>query len=864
MNEKAFKFSVIIITDEDENKTRQTFDSILQQNCFDEKIQIIFWGKMNSVCEKASVEYPENVIFLSSEPDDLLSQALEKAEGKYCLICKDGGYIKYKSTFKKVERLFRENKEQTDAVILKTYYDSGRGDVLNYKFENDGHIIDLIEHPEYIHTNLNSAFVYTKSLKRAISAVGERNGTMILAKVFAKKQKYVISEERCVLKSDSQGSVKNTESLLKSASEADKELWQLPYFRKMLIYELSRLADNSNLSKTDQNKLLCEIKTVLKSIDNSDIFSFDRIDFAKRLALLKVKNGELRAKKKLLSGKVSDSSIYADKENIGKSEDIPTVLYFVSAKNEKIIVEASCGSVCGLYKDVKSVATLNGNPISVTENKDAFRYISFLGENIIEHRMLKIVIDSAHINSESNLKLGLNCDGIDVYSDSFSFNPTCLLEGKYKHHYLYDDGFAFACNGNKIKISPCNEQNRQLMEEAFIGDIANSKLPDKNELISLRREYFSKKDSIAKPIWLISDRPSRAGDNGEVFFEYMMKNHSSEVDAYFVLSKESEDYERLSAMGKVVEPLSYEHKLLFLLAEKNISAQADIYVTNPFGKSRRAVHDLMKSDFIFLQHGVIKDDLSDWIWRYKKNIKGFVTSSPYEYKSIVEGKGYGYDSDIVWLTGLPRFDKLYDDNRKIITFMPTWRKYLVTSQDSMTGAREFDITFRESEFYKFYQTVVNNEKLLTAAEKTGHAIAFLPHPNMVESMQFFDFDKRVTVYDASKRYGEVFAQSSLLVTDYSSAVFDFVYLRKPVVYCQFDKERFFSGEHRYTKGYFDYERDGFGEVEYDADATVDRIIEYMQNGCLMKNKFISRADAFFAFNDKENCKRIYDKIKNME
>lgn len=63
-----------------------------------------------------------------------------------------------------------------------------------------------------------------------------------------------------------------------------------------------------------------------------------------------------------------------------------------------------------------------------------------------------------------------------------------------------------------------------------------------------------------------------------------------------------------------------------------------------------------------------------------------------------------------------------------------------------------------------------------------------------------------------------------------------------------------------TAGYFDYERDGFGEVEYDLDGTIDRIIEYMQNGCRLKEKYRQRIDHFFAFQDKNNCRRVYEKI----
>ena len=95
--------------------------------------------------------------------------------------------------------------------------------------------------------------------------------------------------------------------------------------------------------------------------------------------------------------------------------------------------------------------------------------------------------------------------------------------------------------------------------------------------------------------------------------------------------------------------------------------------------------------------------------------------------------------------------------------------------------------------------------------------------------------------------------------------FDFAYLRKPLIYCQFDADEFFSGSHTYSKNSlnFNYERDGFGEVEYDLESTVDRIIEYMEDGCRLKEQYRARIDQFFAFNDQENCRRVAEKLEEI-
>ena len=91
-----------------------------------------------------------------------------------------------------------------------------------------------------------------------------------------------------------------------------------------------------------------------------------------------------------------------------------------------------------------------------------------------------------------------------------------------------------------------------------------------------------------------------------------------------------------------------------------------------------------------------------------------------------------------------------------------------------------------------------------------------------------------------------------------SVAFDFAYLRKPVLYFQFDQPDFFGEQ--YGHGYYDYGKDGFGEVETELDAMAARMVEYIDNGCRMKPEYLKRVDGFFAFTDRNNCKRVYEAI----
>ena len=94
--------------------------------------------------------------------------------------------------------------------------------------------------------------------------------------------------------------------------------------------------------------------------------------------------------------------------------------------------------------------------------------------------------------------------------------------------------------------------------------------------------------------------------------------------------------------------------------------------------------------------------------------------------------------------------------------------------------------------------------------------------------------------------------------------FDFAFLRKPIVYSQFDKEQFFSGEHSYTKGYFSYEDNGFGPVCGDLDSTVDAMIKYIENDCKNSDEYISRIEDFYEYFDANSCKRVYEHIRKLD
>lgn len=428
--------------------------------------------------------------------------------------------------------------------------------------------------------------------------------------------------------------------------------------------------------------------------------------------------------------------------------------------------------------------------------------------------------------------------------------------------YYYADGWTVQQRGENLEIRQCSPAELSKHERDFKEELFRHKGIAGKKAVLIRSFARFLREHKKKPVWLISDRVNRADDNGEAFFKYVNREHAHEILSFFLISRESPDYKRLKEYGKVVPLYSYRHKILALTADWSISSQVDEVFRHPFRGYRYCYADILSSGrFAFLQHGITTPDkdVSTFLKKSAKQINGFVVSTKSEYELITNGSCH-YDEDEVWLTGLPRFDYLEDKNEKIITVMPTWRSNLAIRQDHDTGIWSLREDFQSSEYVTFYRNLMQHPGLREAAKKLGYKIQFKIHPSYPQDGSIFGFDADTAVVPSDVSYRDIYASSSLIVSDYSSSIFDFLYLRKPIIYCQFDINTFYKA-HIYKEGHADFEREGFGEVLYSLDETVAKIIEYMENGCELKPLYRERIDKFFAFNDRDNCKRVYEAIK---
>lgn len=364
--------------------------------------------------------------------------------------------------------------------------------------------------------------------------------------------------------------------------------------------------------------------------------------------------------------------------------------------------------------------------------------------------------------------------------------------------------------------------------------------------------------------WIVMERIYVAGDNAECFYEFLKEHEDKDIKSYFAILKESPDYKRMKQLGGVIAFRGFKYKLNMLLCKYIVSSQAEDNIFNAWDKDGKYIRDLYKFRSVFLQHGIIKADLSAWLNKFNKNLGMFVTSAEPEYRSVLQG-GYFYDKSVVKLTGLPRYDRLKQNitPEKTIVFMPTWRYVLAGPVNPHTGAREYNPKFRETEYFQYYQKLIQDECLIRALKRKGYTGKFVLHPHHMVQMKDFSDNETIRLVRGSVDYPKEFEKNALLVTDFSSVAFDFAYLKKPVIYTHFDEDSFFEGQ-IYDEGYFDYERDGLGPVCYDYDATLQTIINYVERDCRLEEKYNDRICRFYRWFDCGNCRRVYEEIRALD
>ncbi|WP_232504015.1 CDP-glycerol glycerophosphotransferase family protein [Thiomicrospira microaerophila] len=334
-------------------------------------------------------------------------------------------------------------------------------------------------------------------------------------------------------------------------------------------------------------------------------------------------------------------------------------------------------------------------------------------------------------------------------------------------------------------------------------------------------EYQQDKQALDnRQAWMIYEKFSKtAQDNGFYFFKYAVKQRPH---VYYVIEKDSPDRQYLKDYeDNVVEFMSVEHMKLLLSCEKIISSEG-----RGHGYAWRRISGdyktaLLNKQYIFLQHGVIGlKRLGNDFSKTNKNFAAnkFVCSTQTEKEIIMTE--FGYNEEDMILSGLPRWDGLTDtsDKHNELFLMPTWRNWLEDMSDE---------DFLQSDYFKHYAGLLSSPKLSELLTQHNLVLNFYLHPKVIVHLDKFKIDhEHIKIVDFGEyTIRELLQRAKVLITDYSSVAWDFVYMGKHVVFYHFDLEKY----EKYQGAYIDLRNNMPGKVAVDQAFLVNIIEQQLNN-----------------------------------
>lgn len=342
--------------------------------------------------------------------------------------------------------------------------------------------------------------------------------------------------------------------------------------------------------------------------------------------------------------------------------------------------------------------------------------------------------------------------------------------------------------------------------------------------------------------------PEKAQENGLIFFKWLVKKYGKKLNIYYLISSASNDLENLKG---------YENHIIYYKSKENLAIAYNASVichshsagyVLPFA-TNKTEQMINQKNRVFLQHGIIGSKDVSSIYGRKPNDKIadlFVVSSNRERELV--HKDYGFENNEIILTGLPRFDEVIKTrkdkykkfkNKNKILIMPTWR----------TGMHTFsDEKFMESNYYKEFQTLINNPKIYKLIEEKGYKVSLYLHRNFQVFNKLFSSEYIEILSERDHDVKDLLAEYQVLITDYSSVGLDFALMHKKVLYYR-PKE--ILGD--------DFVEETTDLLPGKVITTQDELMSELINTSMYK-EHKNNLDKIYKYSDKKACKRIAEEM----
>lgn len=441
-----------------------------------------------------------------------------------------------------------------------------------------------------------------------------------------------------------------------------------------------------------------------------------------------------------------------------------------------------------------------------------------------------------------------------LYPVSFEFQDVQPVQPKIKRNVVKGRRFAAVAVGDHFEF--CGKSSLRV-KKIMLGHLMYLFRHDK-AAFAKRMYCIANRIGIFSRIWLYNDSYSCASDNGSIQFKHDFDKKDG-VKRYYIYEDENLIKGQFTPEQQryLVKFRSKKHKRLYIRAEKVLTSFLNFNSYVPFTSRKSIVNfiDMAKPEIVYMQHGVLHAKIPNLYHKENSYLGDRVVVSTHAEYDVFTNK-LGYRKEDIITSGMPRLDFLSNDPAKKqnkILFAPSWRAYLIGPliDSSRVAYKEFDT----SEYFTVFNNFLNSTELNKLLEENDLTLDVKMHPIFNCYKDKFEFtSKRIRIAESVD-----LAQYKLCITDFSSYIFDLVYLHIPIVMFMPDKEKFRAGLHSYREFYMPLE-DSFGEYTESAEDCINAIKRIIANNYKAVDGFAEKSDSFFISDEPNHRDKLYDSI----
>lgn len=339
--------------------------------------------------------------------------------------------------------------------------------------------------------------------------------------------------------------------------------------------------------------------------------------------------------------------------------------------------------------------------------------------------------------------------------------------------------------------------------------------------------------------------------NSYLIFEYYL-NHNI-TDAYYVINDQSDLYKSLLRKNQTknlitIHGLEFIYNVIYpyLLHSKIIiNSYISLDIQEVVSKVNYLKYLFITHAIGFFKTKIIANQFDNLIEK-KRNI---IISSPYEYNKYKNN--YKYNDSYMYKAGLPRYDLLQsfernNSEKKCILINFTYRKY------------NNDI-YNISLFKKNLEKLLNDNNLISFLNNKSIDLIYIKHHyDVLRRKPFNPKLLHYAKYRNQSLLSHYIKQCSLLITDFSTICFDFMFLNKPVLFYLIDLNDTINFEEKEYMNYNKIYNISLGNVFLDQISLIKKIEYYVNKSFEIDNKLIQKYNSIFYYKN-----NITEKIINI-